>query len=411
MIKYLTKNKWLYIRDHFSEWAYWTVWGASLPDDIHIHFRNYIEEINKKPLNANADYISWFMCENDVERTLEVMEQIGWTWVSGQKPTQWHQWKNNFRWSKGWSLGNHDDFWQNSIRKIDPSDLYFEDFIKIHTTNPAPETLSVWKVEVTFDNIKNFIWKKFTGIKGGEPIEWVIVDKPRVWVRFNTRFNNWWETTDCPWYKRWWNISDKWDLSNIKSFMIISESESEPDPTADIEIPKYFYIKRDNSNVLWEEYIKWLNETYSCEWSWTEYVYYWYDGSSGSWGTDCHYYSRNFENNAKEITLEFWNKYMNDMSDPELPVTATEATQSHEVPLSKFDSSDPEAGKKWRVEYWIGPTNIIDTSKYYSAVLPGCAWKAGDVIYVDDHLRMAAPYLAPKVPVKKSRYSSMLDLI
>lgn len=401
-------------KDGFGQWQRW----LNIIDGI--KFIDFKEVISKKPVNANANYISWFRTEQDVERTLAVMEQIGWKWLNGILPTKWDGWKDFFRWSKGWSLSNHNGFWQNSIREIDPSDLYFEDFIKMHTTNPAPEKPSTWKIEVTFDNLKNFIWKKFTGIKGGEPIEWVIVDKPKVWVRFNTQWDTWWDANDYPWYRKWWTIIDKLDFDNIEDFMIVSEVE--PDPTADIEIPKYFYIKRNESNVLWEEYITWLNKKYSSKWAWGQYNYYGYDDSTTRSGTDCHENPEYFKNNAKEITLEFWNQYMNDINDPELPVTATETTQSYEVPLSKFDSSDPETGVKYPNPYGTRMTDFMKAaapiqvySRDSSGALPtivwsGCSGKAGDIIYVDDPM-VAGPYIAPKVPVKKSRYSSMLDLI
>lgn len=33
-----------------------------------------------------------------------------------------------------------------------------------------------------------------------------------------------------------------------------------------MELPKYFVIKRDASNPLWQKYINWLNETYETKW-------------------------------------------------------------------------------------------------------------------------------------------------
>lgn len=219
------------------------------------------------------------------------------------------------------------------------------------------------------------------------------------------------------------------------------------DKSADAEIPKYFFVKKDKGNVLWDEYINWLNKTYKSSWAGWWYNYYWYDGSPDNNGTDAFDTYDRFWNNAKEITLEFWNKHMNDISDPILPVTATETTQSYNRPTTT-DATDPKTGIKYPTPYGTSVTelmeaaarlktadptwvfdqpiiqsfrqagkstahkNLVDAARYWTAV--SYAWdrgRAGDVLYVDDAAAFSGPYLAQKVPVKKSRYSSMLDLI
>jgi len=49
---------------------------------------------------------------------------------------------------------------------------------------------------------------------------------------------------------------------------------------------------------------------------------------------------------------------MNDISDPELPVTATETTQSYEK-VTTTDSTDPTTGKKYPTPYGTRMTDFM----------------------------------------------------
>jgi len=243
-----------------------------------------------------------------------------------------------------------------------------------------------------------------------------------MWQQLPTQWNGWvrriWDYTNFSLcfndnFGQWCRGKNKADWETFINFKDaikeLTGSKSPVDATNTVEIPKYFFIKKDESNVLCGKYIEWLNKTYSVQWAWYGYNYYWYDGSIDSNGTEAYDNSGSFINNAKEITLEFWNQYMN--VEKVLPVTATETTQSYEKPITT-DAADPKADKKWRAVFWIGATdNIADAARYWTAVsYAGDRGRAGDVLFVDDAV-LSGPYLAPKVPVKKSRYSSMLDLI
>lgn len=79
-----------------------------------------------------------------------------------------------------------------------------------------------------------------------------------------------------------------------------------------MELPKYFVIKRDASNPLWQKYINWLNETYETTLGGEWYNYFGYDGnlkipSGTNWDDSI----ANFENNPTLLTLEEWNKAVN----------------------------------------------------------------------------------------------------
>jgi len=74
---------------------------------------------------------------------------------------------------------------------------------------------------------------------------------------------------------------------------------------------KYYAIKRDLSNPLWRQYIKWLNDTHGSRWGGSTFKYYGYDGNIKLNGTDAHNSLEQFDNNTKLITLEDWNKVVN----------------------------------------------------------------------------------------------------
>jgi hypothetical protein len=73
------------------------------------------------------------------------------------------------------------------------------------------------------------------------------------------------------------------------------------------ELPKYFAIKRDANNPLWNKYITWLNETYENNLSGDAFSYYGYDGFSANW----FYNINNFKNPVTELTLEQWDSVVN----------------------------------------------------------------------------------------------------
>lgn len=79
------------------------------------------------------------------------------------------------------------------------------------------------------------------------------------------------------------------------------------------ELPKYFVIKLDKSNPLWNKYIKWLNNCYakSTAWAGDCYSYYGYDGSEGVGGSSGQPYLHYFENNPALLTLEEWDSIVN----------------------------------------------------------------------------------------------------
>ena len=83
-----------------------------------------------------------------------------------------------------------------------------------------------------------------------------------------------------------------------------------------MELPKYFIVKRDASNPLWQKYINWLNETYESNWAGdTPDTYYGYDGFSG---TDVWQTISKFENNPTILTLEQWDEIVNGFKLPKI---------------------------------------------------------------------------------------------
>jgi len=101
---------------------------------------------------------------------------------------------------------------------------------------------------------------------------------------------------------------DFWgDVIMNKNFNLFFERYPKSDyPT----LPKYFIIERDNSNPLWDKYIKWLNKEYNQDWDGVA-AFYGYDGTSAYNGTNCNKHPRYFKNNPELITLEYWNECVN----------------------------------------------------------------------------------------------------
>lgn len=76
-------------------------------------------------------------------------------------------------------------------------------------------------------------------------------------------------------------------------------------------LPKYYCIKRDESNPLWKKYIDWLNETYNSNWNGDiDGAYYGFQGHEHG-GTQMYSVIENFKNNPELITLDFWDECVN----------------------------------------------------------------------------------------------------
>lgn len=71
-------------------------------------------------------------------------------------------------------------------------------------------------------------------------------------------------------------------------------------------LPKYYVIKRDAKNPLWDKYIEWTNEKYNICMFWNICTYYGYDGEY-SWNSHISL----FNNSPTLITLDFWNECVN----------------------------------------------------------------------------------------------------
>lgn len=76
-------------------------------------------------------------------------------------------------------------------------------------------------------------------------------------------------------------------------------------------LPRYFVIKRNTSNPLWQEYIDWLNEIFWSQWEWGLFNYYWFDWFDGFWWTYCRDMLSWFHNKPTLITLQEWNEAVN----------------------------------------------------------------------------------------------------
>lgn len=78
------------------------------------------------------------------------------------------------------------------------------------------------------------------------------------------------------------------------------------------ELPKYFVIKRDWDNPLWQKYIDWLNEKYDSTFNWKSEAHYWFEWVNDKYSylnwVNCWQYIEEFKNNPTLITLESWNE-------------------------------------------------------------------------------------------------------
>jgi len=77
------------------------------------------------------------------------------------------------------------------------------------------------------------------------------------------------------------------------------------------ELPKYFVIKQDNNNPLWDKYIQWLNTTYKTRYDGMINNFYGFDGNFRFNGTDCWDEICSFKNNPTLLTLEEWDSIVN----------------------------------------------------------------------------------------------------
>lgn len=79
-----------------------------------------------------------------------------------------------------------------------------------------------------------------------------------------------------------------------------------------MELPKYYVIKRDLDNPLWKKYISWINELNDNQnFLWSVRAYYWFDWSYWANWFSCENNIEDFLNNPTLITLEEWNECIN----------------------------------------------------------------------------------------------------
>jgi len=73
-------------------------------------------------------------------------------------------------------------------------------------------------------------------------------------------------------------------------------------------LPKYFIIKQDQNNLLWEEFREWFNRNYGDDWD--DIWEYWGVDSNGS---NVHDHLDLFKIDVEEISLEQWNEAVNNI--------------------------------------------------------------------------------------------------
>ena len=77
-------------------------------------------------------------------------------------------------------------------------------------------------------------------------------------------------------------------------------------------LPKYYVIKKDKSNPLWDKYLKWINkQSFPQRFTWDDFIYYWYDWWSIFNWFNCEDDLYDFKNIPEVITLEEWDNYIN----------------------------------------------------------------------------------------------------
>jgi len=109
-------------------------------------------------------------------------------------------------------------------------------------------------------------------------------------------------------------------------------------------LPKYFIIKRDTTNPLWEKYIKWMNKKYEENFNWNSYSYYWFD-----WEYACWDYKKFFKNNPKLITLQEWNKAINGNSF-EIWEQVWASNVSKELAREELETDNYKYFYRWKVD-------------------------------------------------------------
>lgn len=82
-------------------------------------------------------------------------------------------------------------------------------------------------------------------------------------------------------------------------------------------LPKYFVIKRDASNPLWQKYIGWLTPNYCEIFNGQTWHYYGIDGSNPYNKANMCDKLSDFQNNPTLITLEEWNECVNEVKQEE----------------------------------------------------------------------------------------------
>jgi hypothetical protein len=88
------------------------------------------------------------------------------------------------------------------------------------------------------------------------------------------------------------------------------------------QLPKYFAIKNDIDNPLWDKYISWLNDYAKkngsgSPWSGAIDAYYGVTDNYDCGNTGCHYQLRTLPEGTVELTLEQWDEIVNGVEFPE----------------------------------------------------------------------------------------------
>lgn len=77
------------------------------------------------------------------------------------------------------------------------------------------------------------------------------------------------------------------------------------------KLPKYFVVKQNRNNPLWQKYINWLNKTYRAANVGNSYEYYGYENGERQGGTNCYDEISDFKNNPTLLTLKEWDSIVN----------------------------------------------------------------------------------------------------
>lgn len=133
-----------------------------------------------------------------------------------------------------------------------------------------------------------------------------------------------------------------------RNYIIISAEQFIKDNTQQMKKPKYFVIKRDANNPLWEDYIQWLNDTYNSNFIGHNDEYYGHDG--GTYRGNCHSSTilSHFKNNPTVLTLEQWYKLFieNNQTMQKLTVKKSEFKKVHDVACDTWKKKCKEYASK-----------------------------------------------------------------